>query len=159
MGGTSGKARSLSTLGLTCGSLFLLEIHQSLVVYIVQRLARGPYRHLTFELSDSTVKGEGELKILSRLLHQDHLRHLIVGGDSDLLLMALISGQRNLYICEDLQEFAPLYRPGNCIKQPMVFSRDAMEEAWRRPHLIDENAPQVCGMLPGRQLLSGVCSE
>lgn len=52
----------------------------------------------SFEFSDSTVKGEGELKILSRLLHPDSAvqpgdTHLVLGADSDLLLMALVSGQ------------------------------------------------------------------
>jgi hypothetical protein len=59
------------------------------------------------------VKGEGELKILSRLLHPhldggsvpgsddasaaapppDNQNHVIIGADSDLLLMALVAGQ------------------------------------------------------------------
>ena len=80
----------------------------------------------SFELSDSTVKGEGELKILSRLLHSSagprtntsgrgggssggeggrqqqaqqqqgqprEETHLVLGSDSDLLLMALVAGQ------------------------------------------------------------------
>lgn len=63
----------------------------------------------SFELSDSTVKGEGELKIHSRLLHPSaggaaraaaassaagaEETHLVLGADSDLLLMALVAGQ------------------------------------------------------------------
>ena len=82
----------------------------------------------SFELSDSTVKGEGELKIQSRLLHsnaapsranggrgrsseqeegrqqqeqqeqqeqgqQGEETHLVLGSDSDLLLMALVAGK------------------------------------------------------------------
>ena len=74
----------------------------------------------SFELSDSTVKGEGELKILSRLLHPgsrdassagagdgpasssgssgsgssgEGETHLVLGSDSDLLLMSMVSGQ------------------------------------------------------------------
>ena len=79
---------------------------------------RPPQRcRCSFELSDSTVKGEGELKILSRLLHpndpatpmggfgasscsssssggqQEGETHLVLGADSDLLLMALVAGQ------------------------------------------------------------------
>ena len=82
----------------------------------------------SFELSDSTVKGEGELKILSRLLHsntgprtttsgrgssssggeegqhkqqqqgqqQGEETHLVLGSDSDLLLMALVAGKVRL---------------------------------------------------------------
>ena len=44
---------------------------QSLGYYILKKLADPATRHLQFELSDSTVKGEGELKILSRILHQE----------------------------------------------------------------------------------------
>ena len=72
----------------------------------------------SFELSDSTVKGEGELKILSRLLHpggrdtgdgaageaaagssssgsgsSEGETHLVLGSDSDLLLMSMVAGQ------------------------------------------------------------------
>ena len=67
----------------------------------------SPLPKRSFELSDSTVKGEGELKILSRLLHPgDDVSgsggsggggasdtHLVLGGDSDLLLMAMVAGQ------------------------------------------------------------------
>jgi hypothetical protein len=68
----------------------------------------------SFELSDSRVKGEGELKILSRLLHpttssagsdsngssqQRDATHLVIGADSDLLLMALVAGQVQMSRC------------------------------------------------------------
>lgn len=79
--------------------------------------APRPSAH-SFELSDSTVKGEGELKILSRLLHpggrdasgegaageaaagssssssgSEGETHLVLGSDSDLLLMSMVAGQ------------------------------------------------------------------
>lgn len=108
----------------------MLEIHTSLACYICKRLSDPRYQHLEFELSDSTVKGEGELKILSRLLHQptegDDERHLVLGGDSDLLLMAAITGQKGVFICPDAPDSGLV--EGNAV----AFSRDALEAVWKR---------------------------
>ncbi|EFN50853.1 hypothetical protein CHLNCDRAFT_141768 [Chlorella variabilis] len=112
----------LSTLALTTGSILMLEVHSSLSAYICKKLADPATAHLSFELSDSTVKGEGELKILSRLLHPGHAgeegpgacgggdqqqrdeTHLVLGADSDLILMALVAGQKGVYILPDLPD-------------------------------------------------------
>jgi 5'-3' exonuclease len=50
------KRLAMSSLALTTGTPLMLEIHQSLMLYICHRLADPATRHLQFELSDSTVK-------------------------------------------------------------------------------------------------------
>lgn len=133
--GSSGvkTGSGISPLFLTTGTLFMLEVHNSLVYYICERLSGPQFRHLHFELSDSTVKGEGELKILSRLLHSaasdvaPEETHVIVGGDSDLIVMSIASGQRHVALWDDVanRKYA---------KSP-VFFRDKLEAIWRRDHL------------------------
>ncbi|KAL4857574.1 5'-3' exoribonuclease 2 [Chlorella vulgaris] len=140
----------LSTLGLTTGTLLMLEVHSSLKAYICKKLAHPTTSHLSFELSDSRVKGEGELKILSRLLHpttssagsdsngssqQRDATHLVIGADSDLLLMALVAGQRSVYILPDLPEEQHQKRSRGWQQAPAgvpeTAPQSADEPAWR----------------------------
>lgn len=60
------------------------------------------------------LQGEGELKILQRLLEGAGSSsdpggppesHMVLGGDSDLLLMAMVSGRERVFICDDSQDF------------------------------------------------------
>jgi hypothetical protein len=196
-------AAGLSPLSLTTGTLLMLELHTSLAVYICRRLADPRHQHLRFELSDSTVKGEGELKILSRLCGNDRPAprgpaaaggsepitssggarqlggrsgeeggggrsssasrdgetHLVVGGDSDLLLMGMISGQRGLLICDDAHDMGS--RGAHDQRgSPLAFSRDAMEAAWRRDHLPPGATQEdVTGMALDLTLLSIMCNS
>lgn len=90
------KGNVVSALALTPGTPFMQEIHESLSYYICKKLMSHRWRNLYMELSGSTVQGEGECKILARLNRPlDHVTtgdtHVIVGNDSDLLLMALFS--------------------------------------------------------------------
>jgi hypothetical protein len=150
-GKTSGPPRSASStnknavspLFLTTGTVFMLEVHNSLVYYICQRLTDPRFKHLHFELSDSTVKGEGELKILSRLLHAaaedngsnlSNQTHAVVGGDSDLLVMAIASGQRHVTLWDDV--------PNRRHRSSSAFDRNKLEAVWRANHL-SEGATQT----------------
>ena len=131
------KNTAISPLYLTTGTTFMLEIHSSLMYYICLKLTSKAQQHLQFEFSDSNVKGEGELKILSRLLHdvetQPNESHLVVGADSDLMLMLMIAGERNVALCADV-----VTSPRNRLKQPsraLVFNRGVLEKTWRTEHL------------------------
>lgn len=53
--GNSG-AGQLSRLALTPGTLFMLDLHASLLVYIARKLRQHKHARLVIELSDSTVK-------------------------------------------------------------------------------------------------------
>jgi XRN 5'-3' exonuclease N-terminus len=139
----SANRNAVSPLFLTTGTVFMLEVHNSLVYYICQRLTDPRFKHLHFELSDSTVKGEGELKILSRLLHSaaeengstsSEQTHAVVGGDSDLLVMAIASGQRHVTLWDDV--------PNRRHRSTSAFNRDKLEALWRKTHL-SEGATQT----------------
>jgi len=139
----SAGRNAVSPLFLTTGTVFMLEVHNSLVYYICQRLTDPRFKHLHFELSDSTVKGEGELKILSRLLdsaaegnhgNANEQTHAVVGGDSDLLVMAIASGQRHVLIWDE--------RPQRRHRSTSAFDRDKLEALWRKTHL-SEDATQT----------------
>ena len=154
---TSSK-NAVSPLNLTTGTIFMLEVHNSLVYYICQRLSDPRFRQLSFELSDSTVKGEGELKILSRLVRAAAAgashpgeTHVVVGGDSDLIVMAIASGQRHVTLWDDL--------PSRHHRNSPVFNRDQLEAVWRKHHL-PENATQqdVADLGLNLALLAIICS-
>lgn len=160
----SRKFRPISPLFLTTGTLFMLEVHNSLVYYICRTLSHGTkHRHVAFELSDSTVKGEGELKILSRLLHStantssdasEEESHVIVGGDSDLLLMTMISGKRRVTLWDDAPE-----RQRRSHLDQKAFSRDALEATWRKESLgKDATQADVTTMALDLTLLAIMCS-
>lgn len=123
----------------------MLEVHQSLMLYICKKLVEPEWSHIRFELSDSTVQGEGELKILSRLLHerpetetQRKETHLIVGGDSDLLVMAMASGRENVFVVDEVDG---RNRPSSSSKrrggssEAKCFSRTTAEELWKVAYL------------------------
>ncbi|KAK9807716.1 hypothetical protein WJX72_007062 [[Myrmecia] bisecta] len=98
-----GQPSQISSLGLTPGTPLMLTIQKSLEVYICSQLQCHRWRNVQFELSGATVVGEGELKIMSRLLCpwaevEEGDKHLIVGSDSDLILMSLISPADNIYL-------------------------------------------------------------
>lgn len=108
-GGRKESPNRVSSLFLTTGTLFMLEVHNSLMCYIIKRLGDPKYEHLEYEFSDSTVKGEGELKIVSRLIQSDDvdMSHAVVGADSDLLLMTMIAFKPQVFVVDDLPKKKP----------------------------------------------------
>jgi hypothetical protein len=139
------RTKGVSSLFLTTGTLFMLEVHNSLLCYIMKRLQDPKYQHLEYEFSDSTVKGEGELKIVSRLLQHganDADSHAVVGADSDLLLMTMIASRPNVFVVDDL----PRRKNKNGVKQkkPKVFKADALARIWKSS-LLDSDPVVVDG--------------
>lgn len=139
------RTKGVSSLFLTTGTLFMLEVHNSLLCYIMKRLQDPKYHHLEYEFSDSTVKGEGELKIVSRLLQQganNAESHAVVGADSDLLLMTMIASRPNVFVVDDL----PRRKSKNGVKQkkPKVFKADALARIWKAS-LLDSDPVVVDG--------------
>jgi 5'-3' exonuclease len=140
----------VSSLFLTTGTLFMLEVHNSLKCYILNRLADPKFGHLEFEFSDSTVKGEGELKIISRLIHHSDPEesHAVVGADSDLLLMTMIACKPNVFVVDDLPK-----RKAQGPKQKRhqrVFKSDALKKIWKNSLLEGD---------PGREDISSIARD
>jgi len=158
-------ATAVSPLFLTTGTVFMLEVHNSLACYICHRLADPRYEHLHFELSDSTVKGEGELKILSRLITavaegREGESHAVIGGDSDLVVMSMISGRSKLVVCDDRppKERA---RGGKGHRSPHVlFCRDALQAAWEKEGHLPQGASkeEFSALSLDLALLSIICN-
>jgi len=94
---------ALSSLALTPGTPVMARLQAALEYWCFARLGRPPRRGApptgrppAIELSSAGVPGEGELKLLARLLYPGGAipagpddTHCVVGGDSDLLLMAM----------------------------------------------------------------------
>ena len=139
------KTKGVSSLFLTTGTLFMLEVHNSHLCYIIKRLQDPRYAHLEYEFSHSTVKGEGELKIVSRLLqheYNDAASHAVVGADSDLLLMTMIAARPNVFVVDDL----PRRKNSKGIKQkkPKVFKADELARIWKES-LLETDPVRVGG--------------
>ena len=140
----------VSSLFLTTGTLFMLEVHNSLKCYILDRLTDPKFAHLEFEFSDSTVKGEGELKIISRLIHNSDPEesHAVVGADSDLLLMTMIACKPNVFVVDDLPR-----RKAQGQKQKRhqrVFKSDTLKKIWKNSLLEGD---------PGREDVSSIARD
>ncbi|CAD7699023.1 unnamed protein product [Ostreobium quekettii] len=126
------KGKVVSALALTPGTPFMAEVSDSLAYYICQRLMTKKFSHLHYELSGATVQGEGEMKILSRLhrplehVGQDDA-HAVVGNDSDLILMALLTDTPHLHVCGQILEVDP--PPLDKMK---ILSVDALHKLWQR---------------------------
>mmetsp|Transcript_22281 Transcript_22281/g.61820 ORF Transcript_22281/g.61820 Transcript_22281/m.61820 type:complete len:785 (-) Transcript_22281:252-2606(-) len=104
--GGASKKQAISKQGLTPGTTFISDIEEALEFYILQKLSARAWMSVEFELLSSKVEGEGELKIIERLKAKRPCvgpgdTHMVVGGDSDLLLMTLLSCQQNVYVVND----------------------------------------------------------
>lgn len=83
------------------------------------------------------IQGEGELKLLAKLQDQGGGRgaptpgdtHVILGGDSDLYLIALVAPRPSVFIAAD----ADIPHLGAPADQLTVFSRAALANVWG-PH-------------------------
>eukprot|EP00210_Caulerpa_lentillifera_P003387 g3231.t1 len=97
------RDKIVSPLAITPGTPFMEQVHEALAYYICQRLINHKWKHLRMELSGSTVQGEGECKILCRLqtplkyMNDDDV-HVLIGNDSDLLMMGLMANCNNLFV-------------------------------------------------------------
>lgn len=153
-------ARSVSSLFLTTGTLFMLEVHNSLLCYIIKRLGNPKYEHLEYEFSDSTVKGEGELKIVSRLLQReqnDAESHAVVGADSDLLLMTMIASRPHVYVVDDLPKRKG--KKGLKQKKPKIFKSDDLATIWRKSLLEHDPARDDISILARDLTLLAILSS
>uniref|UniRef100_A0A061RAX5 5'-3' exoribonuclease 1 n=1 Tax=Tetraselmis sp. GSL018 TaxID=582737 RepID=A0A061RAX5_9CHLO len=141
-GRSSRSSSGLSKQALTAGTPFMLELERALEFFVCQRLSSSRWRSLEFEILGSTVEGEGELKIMDRIMARRDCvaptdSHVIVGGDSDLMLMALLSEIPNVYVINDnSDEFAELWSASEAkadkLREEMeAFGVNELRAAWQ----------------------------
>ena len=85
------------------------------------------------------AQGEGEVKLLGRLLHpwaevSPADGHVIYAGDSDMVLMALFSGLDNLYILSEAKGAVGRYN---------YLAIQQLEAIWCRRYPFLQNCTQV----------------
>ncbi|GMH35381.1 hypothetical protein BSKO_03249 [Bryopsis sp. KO-2023] len=127
------KGKVVPAIAITPGTPFMQEVHDSLQYYICQRLIGHKFGHLQMELSGATVKGEGEVKILSRLQRplsnvSPDDTHAMIGNDSDLFVMALLSEAKHLHVLSQILATVSMPKP----EHVQIFSVDKLHEAWRK---------------------------
>ncbi|MEW5302265.1 MAG: hypothetical protein WDW36_005067 [Sanguina aurantia] len=138
----------LSGSSITPGTSFMCDLSLSLMYFVCCRVAMHRSRGVAFELSDATVMGEGEVKILGRLIRHWYEplggedTHVIVGDDADLILMAMVSPTEHLYVAN-----ASLQREGITRSTP-IFSVDALHAVWLKAQLLQPTTLQALGQLP-----------
>ncbi|KAG1672628.1 hypothetical protein FOA52_002109 [Chlamydomonas sp. UWO 241] len=108
-----------------------------------KKSTRETYYSLAVEVSDATVEGEGEMKMLGRLARpwqagSEEDTHAIFGEDSDLVLMSLMSavGPR-LYVLRDASAHQ---RVSNFYVDELAFSVGKLHEVWTRTLLPEGRA-------------------
>ena len=70
------------------------RVAEAIEYYATSRAAQSRWNQLRWVISSSSCIGEGEIKILALIRANPRLwddSHLIMGGDADLLLLALCS--------------------------------------------------------------------
>eukprot|EP01084_Bolivina_argentea_P230631 389081_1 len=94
---------------ITPGTKFMQKVTAGLIEYIEMKFQNPTYKNLKIILSDSTVPGEGEHKILD-FIRNKRFRgqfncndiHLLFSNDSDMILLSLLLHENNTYIMRDV---------------------------------------------------------
>lgn len=98
---------------ITPGTEFMDMVNRSLHFYVHHRLNYDPgWKSIEVVLSDSTVPGEGEHKIMDFIRAQkgskkydSKLRHCLYGPDSDLIMLGLLTHEPNFTIIKEDPRF------------------------------------------------------
>jgi len=99
---------------ITPGTEWMCQLGDALRYYLAARSSTPAWRRLSVLLSDASVPGEGEHKVME-FVRQQRLQpgyncdttHLIYGLDADLVMLALATHEARFYI---LRDFVPIGR-------------------------------------------------
>lgn len=103
--------KTINSCRITPGTPLMNKIKQALMFYCCQRLQSKKYGNVQYVISGADAAGEGETKLIAWILdqqrfHQPIDRYLVIGSDSDLVLLTLGTLNRNIYLLHDKSDKA-----------------------------------------------------